>query len=417
MTVRQLFLSAACLAALSLPALADTTVTVLHVSDNPDQKAVWEKIAADYNASHKGVKVEFKYLENEAFKAKLPTMLQSSDRPDLFYSWSGGVMQAQDRAGFLKDITADVAAVESDMSPTAVDAFKVDGKAVGVPFEVGEVAFFYNKKLFEKAGVKAEDIKTWDDFLGAVKKLKAAGITPISVGAGEKWPMHFYYSYLVMRIGGEHALADAKAGKDGGFKNATFVEAGKRLRELAALEPFQPGYLSTSHAQSSGIFGDGKAAIDLMGQWLLQMQGPNSANGKGLPEEDIGILSFPIVSGGKGKETDTLGGINGWLVTKTAPPEAVDFLKFFSDPKNAQEAAAHGGYIPVVKGSEAYITDPLVKRLADDLAKTTYHQNFFDQDLGPSVGRVINDISVSVAAGEMTPEAAAAAIQDAYEQQ
>ncbi len=48
---------------------------------------------------HKGVKVQFKYLENEAFKAKLPTMLQSDDRPDLFYSWAGGVMQAQDKAG------------------------------------------------------------------------------------------------------------------------------------------------------------------------------------------------------------------------------------------------------------------------------------------------------------------------------
>ena len=53
----------------------------------------------------------------------------------MFYSWAGGVMQAQDKAGFLKDITADVAAVESDAPPTAVDAFKVDGKVVGVPFE------------------------------------------------------------------------------------------------------------------------------------------------------------------------------------------------------------------------------------------------------------------------------------------
>ena len=247
-------------------------------------------------------------------------MLQSADRPELFYSWAGGVMQAQDKAGFLKDITADVAVCRGDHVPAAVDAFKVDGKVVGVPFEMGEVAFYYNKKLFEKAGVKAEDIKTWDDFLAAVKKLKAAGITPIVVGAGEKWPMHFYYSYLVMRIGGEHALADAKAGKDGGFKNATFVEAGKRLRELAALEPFQPGYLSTTHADSAGIFGDGKAAMDLMGDWLLGMQAPNSASGKGLPEEDIGILSFPIVPGGKGKATDTLGGVNGCLVTKTAPP-------------------------------------------------------------------------------------------------
>ena len=418
MNLRQFAFAAGCLAALAAPAYAETQVTVLHVSENAAQRAVWDEIAKDYNAAHPGVNVQFKYLENEAFKAKLPTMLQADkSRPDLFYSWGGGVMQAQDKAGFLKDVTKDVSAWDSDLSPTAVDAFKVDGKAVGVPFEVGEVAFYYNKKLFEKAGVKAEDIKSWDDFLGAVKKLKAAGITPLVVGAGEKWPMHFYYSYLVMRIGGEHALADAKAGKDGGFKNATFVEAGKRLRELGALEPFQPGYLATKHAESAGMFGDGKAAMDLMGQWLLGMQGPNSTGGKGLAEEDIGILSFPIVPGGKGKATDTLGGVNGWLVSKSAPPEAVDFLKFFSQEKYAKEAAAKAAYIPVVKGSESAFTDPLFKRLADDLAKTTYHQNYFDQDLGPSVGRVINDVSVAVAAGQMTPEAAAAAIQEAADQQ
>jgi len=418
MKFRQFAFAAGCLAALSAPAFAETQVTVLHVSENAAQRAVWDEIAKDYNAAHPGVNVQFKYLENEAFKAKLPTMLQADEsRPDLFYSWGGGVMQAQDKAGFLKDVTKDVSAWDSNLSPTAVDAFKVDGKAVGVPFEVGEVAFYYNKKLFEKAGVKAEDIKSWDDFLGAVKKLKAAGVTPLVVGAGEKWPMHFYYSYLVMRIGGEHALADAKAGKDGGFKNATFVEAGKRLRELGALEPFQPGYLATKHAESAGMFGDGKAAMDLMGQWLLGMQGPNSTGGKGLAEEDIGILSFPVLPGGKGKATDTLGGINGWLVSKSAPPEAVDFLKFFSQEKYAKEAAAKAAYIPVVKGSESAFTDPHFKRLADDLAKTTYHQNYFDQDLGPSVGRVINDVSVAVAAGQMTPEAAAAAIQEAAEQQ
>ena len=386
----------------------------------PPQKAIWDKIAKDYNAAHKGVKVQFKYLENEAFKAKLPTMLQSDDPVrDLFYSWAGGVMQAQDKAGFLKDITADVGAVEATMLPRPRSTrSRSTARSSACRSRWARSPSIYNKKLFEKAGVKAEDIKTWDDFLGAVKKLKAAGITPIVVGAGEKWPMHFYYSYLVMRIGGEHALADAKAGKDGGFKNATFVEAGKRLRELGALEPFQPGYLSTSHAQSAGMFGDGKAAMELMGQWLLGMQGPNSASGKGLPEEDIGIFSFPVLPGGKGKATDTLGGINGLLVTKTAPPEAVDFLKFFSQEKYAEGGRGDGRLYPGRQGRGGRDHRSAVQAAWPTISpRRPIIRTIFDQDLGPSVGRVINDISVAVAAGEMTPEAAAAAIQEAADQQ
>jgi len=61
--------------------------------------------------------------------------------------------------------------------------------------------------------------------------------------------MHFYYSYLVMRIGGASALADATAGKDGGFQGRAVCRGGKRLRELAELEPFQAGYLATTHSQ------------------------------------------------------------------------------------------------------------------------------------------------------------------------
>src|SRR5947209_8011350 len=118
MNVRSLAFSTACLAALGAPAFADTHVTVLHVSENPAQRGLWEQIAKDYNAAHKGVTVEMKYLENEAFKAKLPTMLQSDSRPDLFYSWSGGVMQAQAQAGFLKDITSEIGDGENNLTPS-----------------------------------------------------------------------------------------------------------------------------------------------------------------------------------------------------------------------------------------------------------------------------------------------------------
>ena len=217
-----------------------------------------------------------------------------------------------------------------------------------MPFDQGVVSFFYNKKLFEKAGVKAEDVKSWDDFLSAVKKLKAAGIVPIVVGGGEKWPMHFYYSYLVMRIGGEHALADAKAGKDGGFKSATFVEAGKRLRELAALEPSQPGYLTTKHAESTGIFGDGKAAIELMGEWLIGMQAPSSASGEASRRKTSG--SSPSLSCRAARARRPTRSQRRLHRHQTAPKAS--FLNFFSREKYTKrpERRLHSAYQRPTRG-------------------------------------------------------------------
>ena len=89
--------ASAAFAALVVPAFADTTVTLLHVSDNASMRTLWEKIAKDYETQHPGVKVQVKYLENEAFKAKLPTMLQSDNSRCESLSLGGGVVDS--RAG------------------------------------------------------------------------------------------------------------------------------------------------------------------------------------------------------------------------------------------------------------------------------------------------------------------------------
>jgi raffinose/stachyose/melibiose transport system substrate-binding protein len=75
---------------LSLSASAETTIKILHLQKNPKIIAIWQEAADQYEKAHPGVKVKFDYLENEAFKAKLPTLLQSKDRPSLFHSWGGG---------------------------------------------------------------------------------------------------------------------------------------------------------------------------------------------------------------------------------------------------------------------------------------------------------------------------------------
>jgi raffinose/stachyose/melibiose transport system substrate-binding protein len=227
--------------------------------------------------------------------------------------------------------------------------------------------------------------------------------------------MHFYWSYLVMRLGGSDVLDKARAGEDGGFNNPVFIEAGKKLQELSALEPYQDGWLSTLFPASGGMFGDGKGAVDLMGNWLLGTQKENSASGEGLPMDQIGFVNFPSIPGGKGQQTDTLGGIGGFLITEGSPPEALDFMLFFTSPEQQKAAAEQGFYVPAVKGTDAVITNPLIAEVSRNVANSTWHQLFFDQDLGPSVGRVVNDVSVAIAAGEMTPEEGAAAVQDAWD--
>ncbi|EJL58495.1 ABC-type sugar transport system, periplasmic component [Rhizobium sp. CF122] len=401
-------------------AAADTTVKWLHLEIDPNYLAVWKKIAEKYEAEHPGVKIEMQFLENEAFKAKLPTLLQSSDAPDLFFSWGGGVLKQQLATGTLMDLTETMKAKDGawlkSYNPASINGLSFEGKIGAVPYKMGTVSFFYNKQMFAKAGVDAASIKSWDDYLVAVKKLKDAGIVPIAGGGGEKWPIHFYWSYLVMRDGGQKVFDAAKNGQGEGFNDPAIIKAGEQLAELGKLEPFQPGYLGATWPQALGVFGDGKAAMILGFENTAANQRTNSGDAKGLDPDNIGRFAFPAVSGGAGAITDTLGGLNGWAVTKKAPPETLDFLAYLTNAENEREMAKAGMLIPVAVGAEDGVTNPLMHQAAEQLAHSTWHQNFFDQDLGPSVGRVVNDVSVAIVSGQMSPADGAQQIQEAFEQ-
>src|SRR5690349_17661221 len=108
-------------------AAAETTVKWLHIEVNPNQVKLWEEVARDFEAKNPGVKIEMSFLENEAYKAKAPTLLQSKDRPHIIYSWAGGVLRAQVEAGVLEDITAQVSDFTPKLTPASVAAFTING--------------------------------------------------------------------------------------------------------------------------------------------------------------------------------------------------------------------------------------------------------------------------------------------------
>jgi len=179
------------------------TVTWWHITTDEGQAAVWQSLADSYMAEHPNVIVEITILENEAFKTKMTTVIQSGEPPDIFQSWGGGVM---------KDITADPdadgGAWRDTFSPGALGVYSLEGKNYGVPWDMGMVGFWYNKDLFAQAGIGAPPT-TWDELLEDVTALKAAGITPIALGEGDKWPGHFWFGYLATRICGQAGFEPA----------------------------------------------------------------------------------------------------------------------------------------------------------------------------------------------------------------
>ena len=128
------FALAAMLSALAIgPASAQDTINWLHLETNPGMVDLMNEAVTEYKGLHPEANFELQFLENEAYKAKLTTLLQSNDAPDIVYSWGGGVLDEQVKAGVLRDIDGVVSAeAKTNIGTAGVGAFTRDGKLYGL---------------------------------------------------------------------------------------------------------------------------------------------------------------------------------------------------------------------------------------------------------------------------------------------
>ncbi|GAA4892871.1 extracellular solute-binding protein [Streptomyces coeruleoprunus] len=383
-----------------------TVVEWWNIATTEPRKSVWAGLARAFEARNPQVSIKIVTLENEAYKAKLTALTASGKLPDVFHTWGGGVLRQQVEAGLVEDLSGRTAGWSDTLLPVATEPYMVGGKAYAVPFDIGMVGFWYNKALFRKAGLTAPPA-TWSGFLDAVRRLKAAGVVPLALAGKEKWPGMYYWAYLAMRTGGAGALQEAGDRKD--FGGAAFVAAGRHLAELVALQPFQRGFLGAGYSTPAGqaaTVANGRAAMELMGQWAPDVQ---KDAGRGLGA-DLGFFPFPAVDGGRGARTEVFGGGGGHAVRTGASQAAVDFLEFFTSTASQRKLVAETAVLPVVKGVDDAVTDPNLKAVARELSGATGFQLYLDQAYAPAVGQQVNDSVAELIAGEAMPEEVTGAI-------
>lgn len=205
-----------------------------------------------------------------------------------------------------------------------VDAISKEGHTYGFPFDSGPAAVFYRVDYFEEAGVSPADIKTWEDYVAAAKKVEeATGKKMLAFSYnGEDW----VYRILMNQLGTFYVDNDGNAALNS-------PESEKTLNLLLQLK---------EHAVNINNFSEGVAAVVneevatiVSGVWYsgtLLSQTPDQA-GK--------WSAFPLPAFEEGgNQAANLGGA-GFLVSKGANnPELVyDFMKFFSTNEEVQEYA------------------------------------------------------------------------------
>jgi raffinose/stachyose/melibiose transport system substrate-binding protein len=394
----------------------DSTITWWHNSNNEPGRSYYEQVAADFEEANPGIDVEVTALAHEDMVDKLAAAFQSGDVPDVYMERGGGELAAHVDAGLTRDLSDD-AAEEIEAIGGSVAGWQVDGSTYALPFSIGVVGVWYDTQQFEEAGVTAAPT-TMAEWEAVNDQLEQAGKTPLSLGAGDKWPAAHYWYYAAVRTCSQDVLDTAVSELD--FSDPCFVEAGEVVQEFIATEPFNKGFLATPAQEgatsASGLLATGKVASEMQGHWEPGVMQGLTDDGEGLGDR-TGWFPFPAVEGGAGDPAAQLGGGDAWAVAETAPDAAVDLVKYLLSDEVQVGFAERDMGLPTNPDAIDAVSDPALADLIALRDEAPYVQLYFDTLFGESIGGAMNDAIADMFAGEATPQDIVDAMQQAADDQ
>lgn len=388
------------------------TIRWWHINSDMPSQQTFTEIGKAFEQENPNVTVKVTMLENIEYKPKLELQFSAQDPPEIFHSWGGGGLMEQAKAGYLKDITPWVNSDnwQSQINPAALEIYSYNGKIYGFPHDMGAVGFWYNVELLNQAGYD-EFPETWENFIKMLDDLKAEGITPVSLGMADRWPVMYYWVYLTMRLGGADIYQKILENKES-FSNPYMIQAGKMMQEFNQGDYFPETNLGDDFSTQSRYMGDGLCAIQLMGQWALAVQAQASERKDEL-EPLMKFAPFPTVEGGKGSMMDVMGGGNGFAVGSNAPDEAVELLEYFTRKENLQKYFDNFPAIPTVNGVE--IDSPALKTLSEYVQSAEHFSLYPDQLFPQEIGVLLNETSARVMLGGISPEEGCKILDEAWQ--
>jgi multiple sugar transport system substrate-binding protein len=297
-----------------------------------------KKLVAEFNATHPSITVTAQSYGNSDYALqKVLAAIAGGKPPDISYlygSWAPNIATNPGVVTLNKLIAADPSFNWNDFYPAERQQATVNGKIVGIPALVDNLALVYNKKLFAQAGLSAPTPNwTWSDFENAALKLtdparKQFGWAYVNDASEDTvwryWAMLWQAGGSILSPDGKHAAFDSPAG----------VKALTLLQSLAARHAI---YLDNGSDNYLSVFTAGHIGMLWTGPWdLANITASKMSYGVQILPGDL--------------NHQTISGPDNWVVFNNGSARtqaAWVFLKWLTSPAIDLKWATMTGDLPI----------------------------------------------------------------------
>lgn len=304
------------------------------------ERTATDEFARRFNGTGAGFKIDPVFVGNNDYALqKLLTALAGGKAPDIAYQYGSSManLATSPKVVDLSPIMAQTPSFDwNDFFPAERLATTVNGKVIGVPALVDNLALVYNKALFDQAGV-AYPTKdwTWADFRDAAKRLtdtsaKQFGWAYVNDGSEDTvWR----FLAVLWQAGGDLLNADNTASaldSDAGTK------AMQLLYDMAVTD--KSVYLDKGDGNYLNLFNSGKIAMLWTGPWDISSINSDVQYG-------VEILPADVAHA-------TIAGPDNYVMLDNGPQQMANawaFIQWFTSPEVHLEYAIATGHLPIRK--------------------------------------------------------------------
>jgi multiple sugar transport system substrate-binding protein len=354
-----------------------------------------------------GQKVSTLYVNSDNTLQKVLTAVRGGSPPDIAYlygSWAPNVAQIPQVVDLTKAVQR-TGVNWNDFWEGERAVATVNGKVIGIPALVDNLAVVYNKKLFAQAGLTPPGPDwTWSEFIADAKKLtnasaKQFGTAYVTPGTEDTvW----HWEPLLWQAGGQLLNSDnTKAA----FDSAAGLASLNTLRQMAVTDKSM--YLDPSDETYGNLFNSGKIGMLVTGPWDLS----------GFNNIDYGVQVLPSYPGTSGGH-QTISGPDNWVLFNNGSSRvaaAEKFILWLTAPAQDKYWALATGDLPI-RASEGH-SAPFVQQLNKaQPGMAAFTANLANAKQArpqltsyPKISQILGNMVVSVLLGKSEPKAALSA--------